>query len=160
MTLPTEVLDTETLVRCLCSPFHFKNGKLLWKAFQPPRQSDEVSVIRANHVSADFCKLKGKELADETSNPPKVYEGLAVIAAGAVRFCGSRVVDSREVYEGHADIRHGRVALDHEPPSPKEVEAIREQCKLLLRYAQFISDPDATSDVWTGPQLIAQLAVP
>lgn len=160
MPIPTEVADEETLVRCLCSPFHCKNGKLLWNAFQPPRASDEVSVIRSAYLPPSACKAKGKQLTDPNSIPPKVYTGLTVIAAGAVRFCGARVVDSRIIYDGHADIRHGLKSEDNEPPAPHVVEAIREQCKRLLPYAKFIADPAPDAEDWTGAELIMTLAVP
>jgi hypothetical protein len=153
MPIPFEVADGETLVRCVCSPYHCSKGRLLWQAFQPPRGRDEVSVIRGDFVSPDLCKSTGKALADPANR--KVYEGLATIATGAVRLCGADVVDSRVVFLGHADIKHGYQAVDNEPGPAHLIAAIRERCKAMLVHARFITDPNCESDTWNGPLLVA-----
>jgi hypothetical protein len=66
-----------------------------------------------------------------------------------VRVLGSDVVDSREEFLGHADISHGIVVPEHEPPDPSlilRVRALREKARLLV-------DPDPTAERWTGGQV-------
>jgi hypothetical protein len=158
-TIPSDVDDNEVVVRCVCSPFHYSKGKLHWKAFQPKRGRDDVSVIRADYVGPHVCKVKGKELAAAaTPEDKKAYEGLAVIAAGAVRICGAGIVDSREHFLGHADIKHGYGVTDYEPEAPEIIETVRERCKRLLKFAAFFPDPAVDSEGWTGPALVASAA--
>src|SRR5438876_9799331 len=101
---PTPIGDSENIVRCVCSPYHVSSkGKLKPEAYDPTPNTDEVSVIRSDFKGADFCKINAKEL--EQPEKQKIYRGLAVLSAKQIRLEGADVVDSREIYEGHADIK-------------------------------------------------------
>lgn len=149
--IPLEVADAEIIVRCVCSPYHCDGKKLKWKAFYPPLDSDGVSVIRADHVGADECKRRGKMLADLGQR--KIYSGLAVIRAQSIRQCGATLVDSREEFPGHADIMHGHVMPNGEPPTPDIIERVRTRCKDLLALSAFFVDPEPHLEPWTGAAL-------
>lgn len=150
--IPVEVASSETLVRCVCSPFHHDGKKLLWKAFYPRKDVDGVSVIRADYLTSDECKKHGKSLSNPAQN--KTYKGLAVVNAGSVRDCGAEVVDSREIFCGHADILHGHVMPDGEPAPPHVLEEVVERCKKLLSRSTFHADPQPEGQHWTGTAFI------
>lgn len=151
--LSQNVSDDELIVRGICTPYHLnKSGKLLPGAYRSPKGKDEVSVIRHDCVGTDFCKVKAKQL----SNPGKgkIYVGLAVLAAAQIRLKGSEVIDSRDVYPGHADIKHGFVdSIDGEPPPPEQLEKMQDRLKALSALARFFPDPDVTSEKWGGGPL-------
>jgi hypothetical protein len=147
--IPLLVANVERVVRGICTPFHVSSsGKLKPEAFEAPADSDAVSVIRHDYVGVDFCKLHAQKLSRPDQS--KKYSGLAVIRAGAVRACEADVVDSRSVFLGHADIKHGhkRSALD--PPAPEIVKMLKDRCKALAKVAVFFSDPDPDGSKWTG----------
>ena len=69
--LPEDVADDETIVRGILTPWHYKGGKLRRQAFQPPKGSSELSVMRLLKGS-DFCKDKAVEIASANrNNKPK-----------------------------------------------------------------------------------------
>ena len=72
--------------------------------------------------------------------PPKVYTGLALISAQAVRRLGAEVVDSREEYDGHADIKHGVVRSRGEALAPDLRKIYDERLKQLAAEAIYLKD--------------------
>ena len=151
--IPNEIHDDEVIVRALCSPFHLdrRTGKPTWTAFKAPPDRKDVSVIRHDYVGGDFCKRKAQEL----TNPSKTYRGLAFMHAKAIRR-GPDVVDSREVYVGHADIIHRFPAPPRgQPYEGPDLEALRDDCKRILEGVRYIEDPNPEGDKWTEgcPQL-------
>jgi len=112
--VPIEIANEEAIVRGICSPYHVSSkGKLKPEAYDPSPATDEVSVIRHAYVGSDFCKKKAKELEDREKR--KIYQGLAVLSARQIRSVGSEVVDSRQIFFGHADIKHGFDLIEGEP---------------------------------------------
>lgn len=145
-----QVDDRERIVRAICTPYHVRsNGKLKWQAFDPPAGSDEVSVIRHDYISASECKFRGKQLAVVAAQ--KEYKGLAVIMSAAVRRHGADVVDSRDVYIGHADIKHGIRRDRLEPPPPEILQKLKQRCESLLAATTYYPDPNPTAEGWLGP---------
>lgn len=90
----------------------------------------------------DFCKKKGIEIQDD-KNP---YVGLAVIRTSSIRALGSEVIDSRNVYEGHADIKHGYVP-EKGKPLPGELTL---RIDNLIKHTKYEKDPDVNAPSWTG----------
>lgn len=149
---PQEVEDGETIVRCICSPYHLdKRGALHWKAFQPRSGSAKVSVIRHGVVGSNFCKERGKELSDPSAD--KVYSGLAAILALSIRSAGAEVEDAPQDFPGHAHIDHQIEVEPYRPLAPHVLEVLRDRCKALKSIARYYSDPDPDAQGWTGPDL-------
>jgi hypothetical protein len=148
---PRDIADDEAIARGICSPYHVKKGKLQPNTYNPPYDTDEVSVMRVNWIGADACKQRAKELENPAEN--KVYKGLAVLSARQIWDNGAAVVDTREVFEGHADIRHGITPSKGEPPPPEELKALRDRTKALANLAKYYPDPDPAAVGWVGPTL-------
>jgi hypothetical protein len=109
-----------------------------------------------DYKDATFCKQFGKNRVQSLgANPPKEYQGLAAVRVLAVRDVGSDIVDSRHIFEGHADIKHGVIRKAGEPPDSAKVLALRERLKKLIGFTTYYPDPDPAADVWNGPAVRA-----
>ena len=115
--LPLYVSDEEKLARALFHPFHIsRSGKLYSGAFKAPAGRNDVSVNRLRALSPAACKQRAKAILS-----PGEFMGFAVLSARAVRDCASEVVDSRNVYLGHADIVHEVILHKGEPAPPSSI---------------------------------------
>lgn len=118
--IPHEFADAEDIGRAICTPFHLNSkNKLKKEAFLPPYDSDELSAMRASHMSVDECRRRGQALNDEE----KTYQGIAFAPFGKVVACKTRVVDSRDVWCGHADIHLPHIRARKKPGVPGEPAA-------------------------------------
>jgi hypothetical protein len=82
-------------------------------------------------------------------SPPKIYAGLAFIRASDIRGHGSEVVDSREEYLGHADIRHGIAAQKQGVALPPALaKALNDRAKAIAKSAKYVADPYPSSLCW------------
>jgi hypothetical protein len=149
--VPDLVADGEVVIRAVFYPHHLnKSGEKLKKnAFRSPPDKDEVSTIRRAFVSDQFCKdkaldidLRGRCRGDEK----KEFRGFAAISAKRIREFGSAIVDSREVFLCHADIRHGFIVARNEP-LPSE---LNDRLDRLKDAARFIPDPSPRAWRWAG----------
>jgi hypothetical protein len=152
--IPVAVGDGEIIVRAVFYPYNLNNsGKKLNKAaFRSPPGIDEISAIRKNFVDEQFCKAHAKDIdlfGSCRSNEKKEFRGFAVISAKQIRDSGSEVVDSRQVFVAHADIKHGYVAARHEPLPPW----LNDRLDRLKDLAKFIPDPYPKKWRWNGPAL-------
>ena len=143
------------MVRAVFYPYHLndKGTNLKRHAFRSPPDMDEISVIRRHYVDDQFCKDKAMSidlLGRCRGEGRKEFRGFAIISAKAIRKYGSDVVDSRNVYLAHADIRHGVVTAKHEP-LPAELNDRLDQLK---KAAKFVSDPFPQRWKWASQQLI------
>jgi hypothetical protein len=69
-----------------------------------------------------------------------------------VRVRGSQVVDSREEYLGHADVKHGIVKRRNEPIEPPERrKEYEDRLRALVAAAKYVEDPSPQSWAWTPP---------
>ena len=148
---PSEITDEEVIARGICSPYHVKRGKLKPAAYKPPHDSDEVSVMRTSWIGADACKHHAKNL--EKPDQGKIYKGLAILSALQIRESGARLVDTRNVFQGHADIRHDIVPRRGEPLPPEQLKTLHDRAKALANRANYFPDPDPAAEPWTGPDL-------
>jgi hypothetical protein len=82
-------------------------------------------------------------------SPPKIYTGLAFIRVSEIRGHGSEVVDSREEYLGHADLRHG-IATQKKGVAlpPKLAKALNDRAKAIAKSARYVADPCPSSLRW------------
>ena len=140
--LPLDISDDERLARALFCPYHMDNsGKIKKEAFKAPTGRRDVSVNRLRTLDPDACKARSKAIRN-----PGAFKGFAVIVAEGVRKCGSDVVDSRELYLGHADIVHP-IALEKGVPAPPK---FNQRLKQMAQLAKYFPDPDPDSDRWSG----------
>lgn len=151
--LPLDVDPQEVIVRCIMCPSHVKAGKTSLKpaAFRSKGGTDEVSVIRHDHMGVDFCKEKAQAIS-KLSGGVNTYAGLAAIRAQAIRDVGSEIHDSREEFCGHAHISHGMVLPVGEPAESEAFIAITERCRALVAQTRYHPDPNATAAGWQGAQ--------
>jgi hypothetical protein len=145
---PLDIPDAEFTARALFYNFHVKkNGKLKWQAFQPERGKTEISVMRAGCLSPTDCKRKAKQM--ETVR--KQYRGFALLHTGDVRKSDFDVIDSRQVFCGHADLLLGVPPLetvDGEPPDP-EISLTHQQAgEKLLKLTHQRMDSIPSTDAW------------
>jgi hypothetical protein len=148
---PREIADPEVIARGICSPYHVKNGKLKPVAYRPPYDTDEVSTMRADWIGPDACKRHARDL--EHPSEGKIYTGLAVLSASQIRQLGAMIVDTREVFRGHADIKHGIVPRKGDPLPAEQLKQLRDRTKALAALANYFPDPDPQSMNWSGPCL-------
>jgi hypothetical protein len=146
---PREIDDAEAIARGICSPFHLKNGKLTDNAYWPPYETDEVSVMRIDWIGPDACKQRAKAL----ENSGKTYKGLAILSAKQIRESGAGIVDTREIFEGHADIKHRIVPIRGEPLPAEQLQVLRDRVKMLAKLANYYPDTDPRDLNWVGPSL-------
>lgn len=153
--IPIPVDDSEVIVRAIFEPYHVKKGKLKPAAFRSPPGKDEVSVIRHSYMGSDFCKWKAKEIEAEirVKDPNKTYRGLAVVKASQIRDVESDVIDSREEFFGHADIKHGIVLEKDEPPSANVKMALDQRLDKLVKLTNYFEDPHPNDNRWSGSDL-------
>ena len=155
--LPKIVFGEEVIVRAIFSPLYVKHGgrELKPQAFQPFPETDEISVMRTSFLGCHFCKRKAQEL--EIPNNNKVYSGFAVMKVRRIRNAGCQVVDSREEFLGHADIRTGIVTPARGiSMEPEMLEKSRRISKSLVTLSTYIKDPSPTASKWKGPTLTPQ----
>jgi hypothetical protein len=153
--IPTEIANTEIIIRAVVYPYHVNDrGKLKIEAFEPPFETDKVSVMRGDYLSASRCKQIAKErVQDLTKQPPKVYAGLATIQATSIRHAGAGIDYTPEEFDGHADIRIGFTRKRGEPLDPEPNRIYKERLKALLKAALYFSDPAPQAADWTGGEL-------
>lgn len=149
---PCEIANEEAIARGIFSRYHVKRGKLKPDAYWPPYDSDEVSVMRASWIGADACKRHAKDL--ENPDEGKIYEGLAILSAQQITQSGARLIDTRKVFQGHADIRHDIVPRRGEPLPAEQLKTLRDRAKAFATLASYYPDPDPTAETWTGPDLL------
>lgn len=157
--LPTTIEDSETIVRAVLAPAHFRNGKVATAVFRPPPGKSDVSVMRQRmgdvmqeRLGDTFCKRKGVEIG-KAAPPPTKYVGLLAITARSIRQVGSTVCDSRDVWLGHADLDHSFTSVKDEPASKAEFTRMTEVCQALRKASTFHEDKEPDAETWTGQPL-------
>ncbi|MDS4071738.1 MAG: hypothetical protein RKL24_01160 [Defluviicoccus sp.] len=83
-----------------------------------------------------------------------MYKGLAAIAARQIRSVGADVIDTREVFEGHADILMACASSEGEPLTASDLYIQRSQMKALASIANYIPDPDPAAEDWRGSAVL------
>ncbi|MGH7102882.1 MAG: hypothetical protein ACREFJ_10850 [Acetobacteraceae bacterium] len=109
--------------------------------------------MRNDWIGPDACKRRAHELENREAPTPKVYMGLAIVSAKQIRDCTLQVVDTRSVFEGHADIQHGVPAMQGEPLPAAQLLDFQERVKELAKIAVYYADPEPAETLWVGPPL-------
>jgi hypothetical protein len=160
--VPVHVSDDERIVRAIYSPYHVKKNQLKHQAYDPTPKTDEISVMRFEHMGTRSCKSKAKSLEDppqhrESPAQQKVYRGFAVLRTSVVRDSTMEVVDSRRRYCGHADIKllmpELRTLEPGEPPSAELGKKLKDLKADLLRASSYVPDPNPQRAAWRGANL-------
>ena len=99
----------------------------------------------------DFCKDKGVEIGKKSSN--QTYVELLTIKAAAIKAAGSSVVDSRDIWLGHADLDHGIKSVPNDPLNSADFARMTERCQALKKSSTFHPDNDIARGGWPGPPL-------
>lgn len=145
--LPLHISDEERLARAIFYPNFINNrGELKPAAFKAPGGRRDVSVNRLLALDGNACKASSRGIGMTGA-----FAGFAVISAGAVRTCGSDVVDSRALYLGHADILHDQILPKGEPPPPEFNARLRR----MAAAAHYFPDPEPDAPGWSGDDLCA-----
>lgn len=143
--IPDIVDDQEKIVRVIYSPKNLNNqGEIRSNFYQSKGGEDEVSVIRLDYCSEEFCKNHGKKFED--SEQKRNFYGLAMHLAQQIRSLGSSVdvVSSKHHFVEHADIKIGFVKNVGDP-LPSQYKYIVDE---LASSAKIIRDPYPQSEGW------------
>jgi hypothetical protein len=155
--MPVHVSDDERIARAIYSPHHLdkKKKRLKHQAYDPTPKTDEISVMRFEHMGIRLCKRKAKSI--ENPAHKKVYRGFAVLRTKAVRTSDMDVVDSRKLFCGHADIKLLMPELQMlEPGEPLPAEAgkrLKDLKDALLGASNYVPDPNPEDATWRGNKL-------
>ena len=102
--VPVHVANDERIVRAIYSPYHLeKKNRLKHQAYDPTPKTDEISVMRLEHMGVRLCKRKAKSFENPANR--EVYRGFAVLRTSDIRAADMDVADSRKHFCGHADIQ-------------------------------------------------------
>lgn len=143
--IPELIDDTELIIRVILYPKMLtKKDKIRSVAFRSQSDKDEVSTIRLEYCSADFCKKHGKSIQNPEKD--KSYIGLAALKAIEIRQIEADVVSSPEHFPVHSDIKIGYIAKKGEQ-LPAEYKYKVDQ---LASTARFYNDNNIESDRWEG----------
>ena len=107
-----------------------------------------------------LCAMTGSDLTSVRHDPKlsKTQRRTRSIAAWLlerqqVRGTGANILDSRERFIGHADIKHGFVTIAGEPLPPEALHTMRQRTKTLAKVAAYFPDPNVAGARWNGAPL-------
>jgi hypothetical protein len=154
--MPVHVADDERILRAIYSPYHLdKKNNLKHQAYDPTPRTDEVSVMRLEHMGAVLCKRRAKSIENPAQR--KAYRGFAVLRTRSVRASQLEVADSRENYSGHADIKFLLAELKArepgEPLTPEAQKKFKDMKDALLLASNYMPDPNPQTASWQGGKL-------
>jgi hypothetical protein len=154
--LPLNVSGDEVVVRAVFSPYHYDARRKTLKiaAFDPTPGTDEISVMRSSFLGPDRCRKQAKTMEKPNAQPPKTFQGFAVFSVATVRDKSLSVVDSREHFLGHADIKTGcRSPSKGEPRDPIVLARSRDIGDDLLKLTKYYPELVPQADRWMGGKL-------
>jgi len=157
--IPKKYNNAELIVRILYSPYHIdlKKGKVKAAAFHPPRGKVDVSILRHNYTTTDFCKKHGKRF----SKPNKLFQGFGVFKYTDIEsirkeneklpyLIVSKIfhLKKRLFLPMHGDIIMGQI-IDGEPPKNN----IRRRAKEIQKKTKLFTDPKPEHSSWKGDEI-------
>jgi hypothetical protein len=140
--VPLEIPNQEILIRSVTT-WHLKGASLSRDLFL--EDQDEVSVSRESWIPPWMAKRIAICLIQNRRLPkPKLYKGLAFIAAERVRLLQAHVIDSRSEYLGHAHVAIGmrRKQENGEALGVQQAKARNARAQKLADAASYVEDPN------------------
>ena len=151
--IPTEVSESERLLRFILSPLHFnKKGALRSNAYNPTVNSNEISVTRLDYSSIEECKrLAHKMDCSEDGKVVRSYRGFGLLNKGIALACGAvDVIGSpKDDNPAHADILLESVRENG--PLPAHLQLVVDS---LLEKSKYLKDPSPESKGWKGDPIV------
>lgn len=146
-TIPVEIDNSEEIVRVLIDPIHInKNKEVKPYAFQPPKNSEDISVNRLLYSSLDMCKKQGLNMQKDN----KLFWGLGIVKASIIRDIGFSIDYTPDILNdnlAHSDIKIGEIKIENEPLSPNTTLKIKQ----LISKLNILTDPCPKETYWTRP---------
>lgn len=122
MLIPLNIDEDEILVRCIGSEIFYstKKQRIASTAFLPPRESNEVSLIRLSYASTHICKAHAKSLKIRDY----IYCGLSITKAKSFLEATSLLGPTKPTYKDETEVELNVVAtpLDNEGNKREEEE--------------------------------------
>lgn len=150
--IPNSFGNNERIVRVLYFPKYIKKdgSGIKSNAFRTPAEVDEVSVIRLEYSSADFCKAHGKK--NENHKDERSYFGLSVLKVNEIKSCGADIKFTPDIPSNpaHSDITIGFIPVKG-VQLPSEFQFKVDE---LARKARLFKDPNILEEKWNGDELI------
>lgn len=156
--IPKFIDGDEIIVRAMLCPLFFSESRLKLKdpAFSPPPGKNDVSVLRHDYTTSDYCKVHGKSLVINGSK----YGGLAIIRAASIAAVNTKHAEKIEYgpcvsvsikasplpnLPMHADILYSIAFPDDEP----QIQ-IRMIARELIKQTVLLKDPAPEEALWKG----------
>ena len=148
--IPQTINELEEIVRVLLSPIHInKIDEIKPYAFQPPANSEDISVNRLSYTSPNICKKQGLIMQNERN----LFWGLGIVSVKNIRQVGFDVayspIQNHPLYAdnlAHADIKIGYMKKEGEP-LPIDITL---KIKELIKLTRLEKDPNPTLELWNG----------
>jgi len=146
--IPQTIDESEEVVRVLLSPIHIhKSNEIKPYAFQPPANSEDISVNRLSYTSLDICKKLGLIMHNDRNS----FWGLGIVSVKNINQVGFDVkyspIQNHPQYAdnlAHADIKIGYIKQEGEPLPIDIILKIKE----LIKLTQLEKDPNPTLEIW------------
>lgn len=148
--IPQTINELEEIVRVLLSPIHInKSFEIKPYAFQPPVNSQDISVNRRDYTTLDICKKQGLIMQNERN----LFWGLGIVTVQNIKQVGftveySPIQDHPQYADNlaHADIKIGYIKKEGEP-LPIDITL---KIKELIRLTQLVKDPNPALEIWSN----------
>ena len=142
--------ESEEIVRVLLSPIHInKSDEIKPYAFQPPANSQDISVNRRDYTTLDICKKQGLIMQNERN----LFWGLGIVTVQNIKQVGFDIeyspIQNHPQYAdnlAHADIKIGYIKQEGEP-LPIDITL---KIKELIRLTQLEKDPNPALEIWNN----------
>lgn len=148
--IPQTINESEEIVRVLLSPIHInKSDEIKPYAFQPPANSQDISVNRRNYTTLDICKKQGLIMQNERN----LFWGLGIVTVKNIKQVGFDIeyspIQNHPQYAdnlAHADIKIGCIKKEGEP-LPIDITL---KIKELIKLTQLVKDPNPALEIWNN----------
>ena len=146
--IPFVIDEHEEMIRVLLSPIHInKNEEIKPYSFQPPVNSQDISVNRLSYTTLNDCKKQGLLM----QNDRNFFWGIGIMSVNSIKEVGFDLVYSPILNHpqfldnlAHADIKIGYIK-QLEIPLPIEITL---KIKELIKKIRLEKDPNPTLITW------------
>lgn len=142
--IPHQIEESEEIIRVLLDPIHIKKeNEVKAYAFQPPKDSEDISVNRGKYTTYNLCKTQGLKLQNERNK----FWGLGIATFSVLKKVGFSVVyspDYKNSNLAHSDIKIGEKKIEGEPLSIETTLKIKE----LIKSLKILRDPFPNEICW------------